>query len=101
MERYQWVRDFNIFYLLGLDGISILLVLLTTFIFPVTILGIWGSVTTRVKEFFFLFLLLEGSLLGVFLSLDLILFYVFWELILIPMYFIIGFWGGKNKFYAN
>lgn len=101
MERYQWVRDFNIFYLLGLDGISILLVLLTTFIFPVTILGIWDSVNTRVKEFFFLFLLLEGSLLGVFLSLDLILFYVFWELILIPMYFIIGFWGGKNKYYAN
>ncbi len=101
MERHQWVKDFNIFYLLGLDGISLLLVLLTTFIFPVTILGVWGSVTTRVKEFFFLFLILEGSLLGVFLSLDLILFYVFWELILIPMYFIIGFWGGKNKYYAN
>jgi NADH-quinone oxidoreductase subunit M len=101
MERRQWVKDFNIFYLLGIDGISLLLVLLTTFIFPVTILGVWGSVNTRVKEFFFLFLLLEGSLLGVFLSLDLILFYVFWELILIPMYFIIGFWGGKNKYYAN
>ena len=101
MERYRWVKDFNTFYLLGMDGISLLLVLLTTFIFPVTILGVWGSVTTRVKEFFFLMLLLEGSLLGVFLSLDLILFYVFWELILIPMYFIIGFWGGKNKYYAN
>jgi len=101
IERHQWVKDFNIFYLLGLDGISLLLILLTTFIFPVTIMGIWGSVNTRVKEFFFLFLLLEGALLGVFLSLDLILFYVFWELILIPMYFIIGFWGGKNKYYAN
>jgi NADH-quinone oxidoreductase subunit M len=101
MEKHQWVADLKIFYLLGIDGISILLILLTAFIFPVTILGVWGSVNTRVKEFFFLFLILEGSLFGVFLSLDLILFYVFWELILIPMYFIIGFWGGKNKFYAN
>lgn len=101
MERVQWVKDFNIFYLLGVDGISILMVMLTAFIFPVTILGVWNSVQTRVKEFFFLLLLLEGGLLGVFLSLDLILFYVFWELILIPMYFIIGFWGGKNKYYAN
>ncbi len=101
MERAQWVKDFNIFYLLGIDGISLLLVMLTTFIFPVTILGVWSSVNTRLKEFYFLILLLEGSLLGVFLSLDLILFYVFWELILIPMYFIIGFWGGKNRYYAN
>ena len=101
IERHQWVKDFNIFYLIGVDGISILMVMLTAFIFPVTILGVWNSVTTRVKEFYFLLLLLMGSLFGVFLSLDLILFYVFWELILIPMYFIIGFWGGKNKYYAN
>jgi len=101
MERHQWVVDIKIFYLVGVDGISLLLALLTAFIFPVTILGVWSSVNTRVKEFFFLFLILEGSLFGVFLSLDLILFYVFWELILIPMYFIIGFWGGKNKYYAN
>jgi NADH-quinone oxidoreductase subunit M len=101
VEKFQWVKDFNIFYYLGLDGISLLMVMLTAFIFPVTILAVWNSVTTRVKEFYFLLLLLEGGLLGVFLSLDLILFYVFWELILIPMYFIIGFWGGKNKFYAN
>ncbi len=101
IERFQWVRDFNIFYQLGVDGISILMVILTGFIFPVTILGVWNSITTRVKEFYFLLLLLMGALFGVFLSLDLILFYVFWELILIPMYFIIGFWGGKNKYYAN
>lgn len=101
MERHQWITDMKIFYLLGVDGISLLLALLTAFIFPVTILGIWNSVSSRVKEFFFLFLILEASLFGVFFSLDLILFYVFWELILIPMYFIIGFWGGKNKFYAN
>lgn len=101
IERYQWVKDFNINYLVGVDGISILMVMLTAFIFPVTILGVWNSVTTRIKEFYFLMLILMGSLFGVFLSLDLILFYVFWELILIPMYFIIGFWGGKNKYYAN
>lgn len=101
MEKHQWVVDLKIFYLLGVDGISLLMALLTAFIFPVTILGVWNSVNTRVKEFFFLFLILEGSLFGVFFSLDLILFYVFWELILIPMYFIIGFWGGKNKYYAN
>lgn len=101
VERHQWVKDFNIYYLLGLDGISLLMVMLTAFIFPVTILGVWNSVATRVKEFYFLLLILMGSLFGVFLSLDLILFYVFWELILIPMYFIIGFWGGKNKYYAN
>lgn len=101
IERYQWVADFNTYYLVGVDGISILMVMLTAFIFPVTILGIWNSVQTKTKEFFFLLLILEGSLFGVFLSLDLILFYVFWELILIPMYFIIGFWGGKNKYYAN
>lgn len=101
LEKYHWVKDFNIFYQLGVDGISILMVMLTGFIFPVTILGVWNSVKTRVKEFYFLLLLLMGALFGVFLSLDLILFYVFWELILIPMYFIIGFWGGKNKYYAN
>jgi NADH-quinone oxidoreductase subunit M len=101
MERFQWVKDFNTFYLVGVDGISILMVMLTAFIFPITILGVWNSVKTRQKEFFFLLLLLQGGLFGVFLSLDLILFYVFWELILIPMYFIIGFWGGKNKYYAN
>lgn len=101
MERFQWVKDFNTFYLLGVDGISILMVILTGFIFPITILGVWNSVQTRVKEFYFLLLILMGGLFGVFLSLDLILFYVFWELILIPMYFIIGFWGGKNKYYAN
>ena len=101
MEKHEWVKNYNISYFVGIDGISLLLIMLTAFIFPVTILGVWNSVNGRVKEFFFLFLLLETTLFGVFLSLDLILFYVFWELVLIPMYFIIGFWGGKNKYYAN
>jgi NADH-quinone oxidoreductase subunit M len=101
IERFRWVKDYNIYYLLGVDGISLLLVMLTAFIFPFTILATWNSITDRVKTFYFLFLILEGSLLGVFLSLDLLLFYVFWEVILIPMYFIIGIWGGKNRFYAT
>lgn len=101
IEKYQWVKDFNISYFLGVDGISLLLVMLTTLIFPLTTLSTFGSINVRVKEFFFLFLILEGSLLGVFLSLDLILFYVFWELILIPMYFIIGLWGSSNRYYAT
>jgi len=101
IEKYQWVKDFNISYFLGVDGISLLLVMLTTLIFPLTILSTFNSIKIRVKEFFFLFLILEGSLLGVFLALDLILFYVFWELILIPMYFIIGLWGSSNRYYAT
>ncbi|MGH2575355.1 MAG: complex I subunit 4 family protein [Ignavibacteria bacterium] len=101
IEKFQWVSDFNIFYLIGIDGISLLLVMLTTLIFPLTVLSMFNSINYKVKEFCFLFLILEGSLLGVFLSLDLILFYVFWEMILIPMYFIIGIWGGNNKYYAT
>ena len=101
LYRYQWVDRLNVYYLVGMDGISLLLVMLTTFIFPVTILAIWNSIKDRVKIFYFVFLLLEGSLLGVFLSLDMVLFYVFWELILIPMYFMIGIWGGKNRYYAT
>ncbi len=101
MERFQWVNGINVYYLVGIDGISLLLVMLTTFIFPLTILAMWNSVKSRIKIYYFVFLLLEGSLLGVFLSLDLILFYVFWELILIPMYFLIGIWGGKNRYYAT
>lgn len=101
MERFQWINGVNVYYLVGIDGISLLLVMLTTFIFPLTILAMWNSVTNRIKIYYFVFLLLEGSLLGVFLSLDLILFYIFWELILIPMYFLIGIWGGKNRYYAT
>jgi NADH-quinone oxidoreductase subunit M len=101
VERYKWVGEYEIYYLLGVDGISLLLVMLTTFIFPLTILAIWNSITQRVKVFYFLFLILEGGLLGVFLALDMILFYVFWEIILIPMYFLIGIWGGKNRYYAT
>jgi NADH-quinone oxidoreductase subunit M len=85
---------------IGMDGISILMVLLTTFLTPLAILSTWKAVDERVKGFMAFFLLLEVGLLGVFLSLDMVLFYVFWEFTLIPMYFLIGLWGGERRIYA-
>ncbi len=84
----------------GVDGISILMVLLTTFLTPLAILSTWNAVTEKVKGFMAFFLLLEVGMLGVFLSLDMILFYIFWEFTLIPMYFLIGLWGGEKRIYA-
>ena len=79
---------------------SLLLVLLTTFLTPLTLISSWSSIENKVKEFTFFFLMLEVGMLGVFISLDLFLFYIFWEAMLIPMYFIIGIWGGKERVYA-
>ncbi len=95
-----WIESFGIRYRIGLDGISFLLVMLTTFLMPLTLLGAWTAVDTRVREFVISMLLLETGMLGAFISLDLFLFYVFWEAMLIPMYFIIGIWGGKGRLYA-
>jgi len=95
-----WIQSLNVNYTVGIDGLSLLLVMLTTFLTPVAMLSAWNSIQQRVREFTFMMLLLETGMLGVFCSLDLILFYVFWEGMLIPMYFIIGIWGGKNKVYA-
>jgi NADH-quinone oxidoreductase subunit M len=100
VERLQWMPTFGISYHLGIDGISLLLVLLTTFLSPVALLSSWHSVTVRIKEFSITMLLLETGMLGVFVSLDLFLFYIFWEAMLIPMYLIIGIWGGTNRIYA-
>ena len=86
--------------LMGVDGLSILMVLLTTFLTPIAILSTWKAVEEQVKGFMIFFLLLEVGMLGVFLALDLVLFYIFWEFTLIPMYFLIGVWGGKNRIYA-
>ena len=99
---YPWidVAGWEISYLMGIDGISILLVLLTTFLTPISILSTWTAVQDRVKEFMIFFLMLEIGMVGVFLSLDLFLFYVFWEFTLVPMYFLIGVWGGPNRVYA-
>lgn len=85
---------------IGLDGISILMVLLTTFLTPLAILSTWKAVDEKVKGFMIFFLLLETGLMGVFLALDMVLFYIFWEFTLIPMYFLIGLWGGERRVYA-
>ena len=94
------VAGWEITYLMGIDGMSILLVLLTTFLTPISILSTWTAIEERVKEFMIFFLMLEIGMLGVFLSLDLFLFYIFWEFTLVPMYFLIGIWGGPNRVYA-
>ncbi|KIC19005.1 MULTISPECIES: NADH-quinone oxidoreductase subunit M [unclassified Leisingera] len=101
---FQFVEDrawiFGLKYKMGVDGISVLFVMLTTFIMPLTILASW-SVTDRVKEYMIAFLLLETLMLGVFMALDLVLFYLFFEAGLIPMFLIIGIWGGKERIYAS
>ncbi|HOJ37044.1 MAG TPA: NADH-quinone oxidoreductase subunit M [Ignavibacteriales bacterium] len=100
VETYQWFSLLNISYLVALDGISLLLVLLTTFITPLALFSSWDSIKKDIKLYNFFMLLLEFSMLGVFVSMDLFLFYIYWELMLIPMYFIIGIWGGDNRIYA-
>jgi NADH-quinone oxidoreductase subunit M len=94
------VAGWNIHYALGVDGLSILLVLLTTFLTPISVLSTWSAVEERVKDFMLFFLLLEVGMLGVFLAQDLFLFYIFWEFTLVPMYFLIGIWGGPRRIYA-
>jgi NADH-quinone oxidoreductase subunit M len=94
------VAGWNITFAMGVDGLSILLVLLTTFLSPIAILSTWTAVEERVKDFMIFFLLLEVGMLGVFLAQDLFLFYIFWEFTLVPMYFLIGIWGGPRRIYA-
>lgn len=94
------VAGWEIHYFLGVDGLSILLLLLTTVLAPISILSTWTAVEERVKEFMIFFLLLEIGMVGVFLAQDLFLFYVFWEFTLVPMYFLIGIWGGPRRMYA-
>lgn len=95
-----WIEALNVHYSVGIDGMSLLLVLLTTFLTPVALLGTWNSITERLKEYTVMVLLLEVGMVGVFAALDLFLFYIFWEAMLIPMYFIIGIWGGQERVYA-
>ncbi len=102
-EFYHWINIGDFFqmnYNIGIDGISLWLVMLTTFITPIAILSTWNAVEKNIKGFMAMLLLLETGMLGAFISLDLFLFYIFWELMLIPMYFLIGIWGGKNRIYA-
>ena len=100
--RVRWfnIGDLNIEYFLGVDGLSILLVLLTTFLMVLAILSTWTAIVDRIREFMIFFLLLEIGLVGVFLGMDLFLFYIFWEFTLVPMYFLIGVWGGERRMYA-
>ncbi len=99
VEKYQWLAGYKIYYHLGIDGISLTMILLTTFLTPLCILASW-SIKERVKEFMICFLLMEGLVIGVFAALDMVLFYLFFEAVLIPMFLIIGIWGGKNRVYA-
>ncbi len=101
VESYFWIPAYNIGYKLGVDGISLWLVLLTNLVFPLAIGYSFQSIKTREKDYYRLFLLMQTATLGVFLSLDLFLFYVFWEFALVPMYFIIGMWGGARRIYAS
>ncbi|HEX7045305.1 MAG TPA: NADH-quinone oxidoreductase subunit M [Burkholderiales bacterium] len=101
VEDYPWVDAFDIRYRLGIDGISLLLVLLTSFSTVLVVISAWNVIQERVAQYFASFLIMEGLMIGVFSALDAILFYVFWEGMLIPMFIIIGLWGGPNRVYAT
>ena len=100
VEKYHWIASPSINYAVGVDGISLPLVLMTTFLTPLCVLVSWTAVETRVKEFMISLLVMETATVGVFVALDFVLFYVFWETMLIPMYLLIGVWGGPNRVYA-
>jgi NADH-quinone oxidoreductase subunit M len=100
-QTHAWIPPLKIFYSVGLDGISLLLVLLTTVVMPLCVLASWRYIQTRVKEFMICLLIMETAMVGVFCALDLILFFVFWEAMLIPMALLIGIWGGPRRVYAS
>jgi NADH-quinone oxidoreductase subunit M len=100
-EVHDWIPALGIQYKLGVDGLSVVLVVLTTTLTWISILASFGPITSRVKEYMISFLILEVGMLGVFVALDLFLFYIFWEVVLVPMYLIIGIWGGANRIYAT
>ena len=100
VERHAWIPAFGIDYFIGVDGISLLLLVLTGFLTPLALLSSWGSVHKKTKAFSIFVLLLESAMMGVFVSLDLFLFYVFWDAMLVPMYFLIGIWGYERRVYA-
>jgi NADH-quinone oxidoreductase subunit M len=100
VETHSWIPAIGAQYALGIDGLSFLMVLLTTLLGAISILSSWSAIQKREKEYYILFLLLQTGMLGVFMSLDFVLFYVFWEVMLVPMYFLIGVWGSENRLYA-
>src|SRR6202521_5773558 len=99
-ESHDWIPSIGAHYSLGIDGISLLLVILTTLLGAISILSSWSAIKIRTKEYYILFLLLQVGMLGVFMALDFFLFYMFWEVMLVPMYFLIGVWGSDRRLYA-
>src|SRR5712692_1169555 len=99
-ESMSWIPSIGARYTLGIDGISFLLVMLTTLLGAISILSSWNAIQIRKKEYYILFLLLQVGMLGVFMALDFFLFYMFWEVMLVPMYFLIGVWGSDRRLYA-
>src|SRR5258706_10565340 len=99
-ENHDWIPSIGAHYSLGIDGISLLLVILTTLLGAISILSSWSAIQIRTKEYYILFLLLQVGMLGGFMSLDFFLFYMFWEVMLVPMYFLIGIWGSDRRLYA-
>jgi NADH-quinone oxidoreductase subunit M len=97
----SWIPTWGVRFTLGVDGIALMMVLLTTFIMPLSVLGSWTSIRTKVRSYYALLLILTTGMIGVFLARDLFLFYVMWEVMLVPMYFIIGIWGGERRIYAS
>jgi NADH-quinone oxidoreductase subunit M len=100
VQYAPWLPELGISWFVGIDGISLFLVLLTTFLMPIVLLASWTDIERSVKSYVFFMLFLETGMLGAFVSLNLFQFYVFWEVMLIPMYFIIGIWGGPRRIYA-
>jgi len=99
-ENHDWIPSIGAHYTLGIDGISLLLIILTTLLGAISILSSWSAIKIRTKEYYILFLLLQVGMLGVFMALDFFLFYMFWEVMLVPMYFLIGVWGSDRRLYA-
>src|ERR1700720_3445850 len=99
-ERAPWIRSVGADYYLGVDGLSTLLILLTTMMGSIAVLSSWTAITERVKEYYIFLLVLQTGMLGAFMSLDFLLFFLFWEVMLVPMYFLIGIWGSANRLYS-
>src|SRR5882757_6910919 len=100
VERAPWIPSIGAEYFLGVDGFSTLLILLTTLMGAIAILSSWTAITERVKEYYIFLLVLQTGMLGAFMSLDFLLFFLFWEVMLVPMYFLIGIWGSANRLYS-
>ena len=100
VEKFEWLPSLNIAYHMGIDGISLFFVILSTFLTPICVLASWKAITSRVKEYMIAFLVLETMMIGTFAALDFVMFYIFFEAVLIPMFIIIGVWGGVRRVYA-